>query len=143
MKLTFRPLIAPDDWLKIQAVLPALWVEDTAGIVAIDENGILVGASLMDNWTHNSVQMHFMITSPLVLKHGFIEASFDIVFNEMNLNYVYGMVPGDNEKAIRLNKHMGFTEKMRLEEGWAVGVDYICMELKRENCRYLPVRKVA
>ena len=143
MKLTFRPLIAPDDWRKIQEVLPALWVEDTAGIVAIDENGILVGASLMDNWTNNSVQMHFMITSPLVLKHGFIEASFDIVFNEMNLNYVYGMVPGDNEKAIRLNKHMGFTEKMRLEEGWAVGVDYVCMELKRENCRYLPVRKVA
>ncbi len=143
MKLTFRMLQMPDDWPAIQEVLPVLWVEDTTGLVAIDHEGTLVGAALMDNWTNNSVQMHFLTKSAMVLKHGFIEAAFDIVFNEVGMKYVYGMVPGDNEKALKLNKHMGFTEKTRLENGWADGVDYIVMELKRENCRYLPARKVA
>ena len=143
MKLDFLPLVPPRDWATIQAALPVLWVEDTTGLVAIDEGGTLVGAVLMDNWTHNSVQMHLFVKSPLVLKYGFIEAAFDFVFNEMHVQYVYGMVPGDNAKAVRLNEHMGFTEKIRLENGWAEGCDYIVMELKKENCRYLPAREAA
>jgi len=97
----------------------------------------------MDNWTNNSVQMHLLVKSPLVLKYGFIEAAYDLVFNEIGVEYVYGMVPGDNERAVKLNEHMGFTEKIRLENGWAEGCDYIVMELKKENCRYLPVREAA
>jgi len=143
VKLNIRPLVPSRDWAVIQADLPVLWVEDTMGLVAIDEGGTLVGAALMDNWTHNSVQMHLFIKTPLVLRYGFIEAAFDFVFIEAGVEYIYGMVPGDNTKAVKLNKHMGFTEKIRLENGWAEGCDYIVMELKKENCRYLPVREAA
>ena len=47
------------------------------------------------------------------------------------------MVPGDNEKALKFNEHLGFTIKMRLEDAWDDGVDYVVMELKKENCPYL------
>ena len=39
--------------------------------------------------------------------------------------------------------HLGFTEKLRLEDAWADGVDYVVMELKKENCRYLPQEEAA
>ena len=57
--------------------------------------------------------------------------------------FIYGMVPGDNAKAIKINEHIGFTVKMRLEDAWADGIDYVVMELKKENCRYLPKVKAA
>jgi hypothetical protein len=32
---------------------------------------------------------------------------------------------------------MGFTLKARLEEAFEVGVDYLLMEMKRNNCSYV------
>jgi RimJ/RimL family protein N-acetyltransferase len=50
---------------------------------------------------------------------------------------MYGLVPANNEKALRLNKKMGFTEAIRLKEAYTAGVDYVLMELRKENCKYL------
>jgi hypothetical protein len=65
------------------------------------------------------------------------------MFNEVGVSKVYGQVPSDRLKALKFNKHIGFTEKFRLEEAHAPGVDYIIMELTRENCMNLPIIKEA
>lgn len=139
MKLAFREFSGVHDWGWCCEQVPILRVEDTAGIMAIDEDtDTTVGACIMDNWTANSVQTHFMITSPMVLKHGFIQIMFDFVFNHHGKKYMYGLVPGNNEKALKLNAHMGFTEKCRMPEAFAENVDYVLMELTKQNCKYLP-----
>ena len=143
MKLTFRPLCGETDWAYVQEHAGVLRVADTMGFVWEDELGGLVGAAIMDNWTDNSVHMHQVMTSLEVLKQDGHREVFDFVFNEMGRKYIYGMVPGDNEKAIKVNLTMGFTEKVRLVEAWADGVDWIMFEMAKENCRYLPVREVA
>lgn len=144
MKLYCRAMHGPTDWGWINQQVEILRVEDTAGIVGIDLNkNETVAACVMDNWTNNSVQCHFMVANKMALRHGFLQECLDYIFNVCDKKYIYGMVPGNNEKAIKLNKHMGFTEKVRLKEAFADGVDYIVMEMKRENCKYLPVQEVA
>lgn len=144
MKVVFRAFYGPSDWGWVNQQVAILRVEDTCGIMAVDDEADeTVGACIMDNWTKNSVQCHFMVSSPMVLRHGFLEECFDFLFNECGMQYIYGLVPGDNEKALRLNAHMGFTERVRLKDAFADGVDYVLMELKRENCRYVPVVEVA
>jgi len=59
------------------------------------------------------------------------------MFRTMGVARIYGLVPANNEKAVKLNTHMGFTLKSRLEEAYEVGVDYLLMEMKRENCGFL------
>jgi len=138
MKVNFRSFNGEYDWGWVNQQVPILRVEDTCGIMAIDEQtNETIGACIMDNWTPNSVQCHFMITSPMVLKHGFLEECFDFLFNESGKQYIYGLIPSDNMKAQKLNKHMGFTEKLRMPDAFADGIDYLVYELKRENCKYL------
>lgn len=139
MKPYFRALYGPVDWGWVNKQVPVLQVEDTRGIVMLDlENNETVAACILDNLTDNSVQAHFMVTKPIAFKHGLLQECFDYIFNVLGVKYVYGLVPGDNVKALKLNKHMGFTEKVRLPEAFKNGVDYVLMELKKEECKYLP-----
>ena len=144
MNIEFRTFHGPSDWGWIQKQVPIVRCEDTTGIMAIDlDKNETVGACIMDNWTQNSVQCHFMLTNPLVLRHQFLECCCDFVFNRSNVARVYALVPANIEKAIKLNLHMGFTIKSRLEEAFEVGVDYLLMEWKRENCKFIEQDKAA
>ena len=141
MKLEFRAFVGEWDWGFINSIIGIKQCEDTGGIMAIDSlTNTTVGACVMDNWTQNSVQCHFMITSPMVLKHQFLDCCFDYMFNTVGVNRVYGLVPANNEKAVKLNTHMGFTIKARLDEAYEVGVDYLVMEMTRENCPFLQAK---
>jgi len=138
MKVEFRSFNGAEDWAWCNKHVGIIQTSDTSGIMAVDtEKKEIVAAALMDNWTTNSAQCHFIITNPMVLRHKFLECVSNFLFIEKGLAVIYGFIPGDNKKAVRLNKHMGFTVKATLEDGFAVGVDYIFMEGKRENCRYI------
>jgi hypothetical protein len=133
-----------EDWGWINKKLPILWVEDTCGLVCADEEtGIPIAACVMDNWTDNSVQCHLLILRKAAIRGGFLHYCFDFIFNHKDKKYIYGLVPGDNTAALRLNKHLGFTEKCRMENAFKDGVDYVIMELKREACKHLIVQEAA
>ena len=139
MKPFCRTLDVRSDWSWINQQVPILMVEDTTGIIMLDQDSKKpVAACVLDNITDNSVQAHFMVTTPLVFKHGLLELCFGFIFDVLEVNYVYGLVPGDNEKAISFNKRLGFNEKARLPEAFKPGVDYLLMELKKQNCNFLP-----
>ena len=139
MRVAFRAFHGPSDWAWIKSQINPLQVEDTSGIIAINaDTGAHVGACVLDNWTYNSVQAHFTVTSSMVLRHGFLQECVNYVFNVAGKSAVYGFVPASNTKAIKLNTHMGFTEVFRIPEGFGEGVDYIAMQMLKENCRVLP-----
>jgi hypothetical protein len=144
MKMGIRFFDGQTDWAWVQEQVGILRVEDTGGMIGYDEDtGEILAACMWDNWTANSVQCHFMTTNPIVFKHGFAQEVFDYIFHYKERKFIYGMVPGDNEKALKINEHFGFTEKMRLPDAWADGIDYVVVELKKENCRYLPQEAAA
>ncbi len=139
MKVYFRAFDGPSDWGWVLQQLSILRVEDTSGIMAIDEEtNSTVGAVVFDNWTPNSVQAHIIVTKVMLLRHGFLEETADYVFNVCDRKYMYGMVTSDNDNALRIDKRIGFTEVLRLPNAYDEGVDYVVMELKKENCNFLP-----
>ena len=79
----------------------------------------------------------------MVLRHQFLDCCFDFMFNHQKVARIYGLVPSNNQKAVKFNKHLGFTVKATLEEAFEVGVDYLLMELKRENCSFIQKIKEA
>lgn len=144
MNIEFRKLHGPSDWGWVNTQVPIVRCEDTTGIMAIDlATNTTVGACVMDNWTQNSVQCHFMITTPLVLKHGFLDCCADFIYRDCGMSTIYSLVPANNVKSVKITTHMGFTEKARLEEAYEEGIDYLLMEMKRENCIFLHKREAA
>ena len=138
MKLRIAAL-SPNDWEWVCEQVPILLVEDTSGLVGFDdETGERVCAAVFDNWTNTSVQTHMMLTNPMALRHGFMEFCTDFMFNDQGKKVAYGLVPSDKEKAIKFNNHLGFSEVMRFEDGYDDGIDYIVMEMKQADCKYLP-----
>lgn len=122
-------------WREFNKHVRVLRVEDSHGIVAV-RGDRFVGGAVYDNCYKNSTQAHICILEPLIIRSGFLELVYRLGFGP-DREYAYGQVLSDNEKAIKLNKHMGFTEKCRFEDAYAPGIDVIFMEMKRENCRYL------
>ena len=144
MNIGYRPFAGPLDWAWINHQVGIKWCEDTDAIMAVDmDTSSILGACIMDNWTANSVQCHFMITNPMVLKQKFLECCFEFIFNISGVERIYGLVPANNTKAIKFNTHLGFTIKARMEEAFEKGVDYILMELKQKNCLHLPKHEQA
>jgi RimJ/RimL family protein N-acetyltransferase len=144
MNIEYRMFNGAKDWGWCNQQVGIKRCEDTNGIMAIDAGtDTPIGACIMDNWTANSVQCHFMLTNPVALKHKFLELCFEYMFIVEGVERVYGLVPANNEKAVKFNTHIGFTEKARMEEAYEKGVDYLLMELKQENCLHLPKQKKA
>lgn len=139
MKYYVRQFHGHLDWGWVNEQIPILRVEDTSGIMCIDlDTNTTVAAMIFDNVTPTSVQCHFMVSDAMALRHGFHKDCADLVFNHLGKRTIYGLVPADNVAAIKINKHIGFSVKCVLEDGFKVGVDYLLMELKREDCKYLP-----
>lgn len=134
MNVVFLPLDVERDWHWVTKELPVALCEGVKGIVAVDtDTNAPVGVAVMDSWTYTTVQVHFAVMRPMVLKHGFLEEIADYVFNVCSKIKMIGLVPADNEKALKLDKHIGFKELYRLKDGYDFGVDYVIMELTRAD----------
>mgnify|MGYP000250560160 CR=1 FL=1 len=135
MNVIFRLMNGPTDWPWIIERIPVKRVEDTCGMVAVDEDtGEIKGAVVFDNFTHNSAQVSIATATPMVMRYGFLEEACDMLFEHFGKDYMYSFVRDDNDKALKLNKHLGFKEKTRMKDAYRPGVDYIIMELHKDNC---------
>jgi len=129
--------LKPDDWSLIPDEARPRQCADTRGLVAFSDKGKLLAAAVLDSWTGNSCMLHIFIGNPFVLKHGFQEELFDYVFNTCGCGIILGTTPADNAKALKLNKHIGFTEIFRIPDGYAVGVDFVVTMLRKEDCKWI------
>jgi len=120
-------------WLKehVKCVL----CEDTKGIVA-ERDGVIVAMYVLDSWSHNSVQCHHAVLDPLAFKHGIHIEVVRYVFGVCGRKLIIGLTPANNAKAVRIAKHLGFTEHTRIPDAYDVGVDYIIFRMTAEECPY-------
>ena len=96
----------------------------------------LVGAVGFDNWSSSSVEMHCAgegrwITRELIYK------SFTYPFVRGGVEVVIGRVGGDNAKALKLNRHLGFVEQCRIPNAWEDGHDMVIMAMQKADCKWL------
>lgn len=135
--MKFRPLDYHRDWQWVQINLPIAWTSDTKGIVAENEEGERLGAAICDQWTWTSVTVHQIILAPMILRHGFFEEVAEYVYVHADRAIMYGLVPSDNKRALKLNKNIGFTEVARLKDAVNFGIDMVILELRKNDCRFL------
>lgn len=126
--------ITPEFYPWLREALDPVICDDTNGIVAYcpDTNEILACA-VMDNWTKRSCQIHVWIGNPIAIRHGFINETLEYIFLTCDRKTIFGLTPGDNKKAIKFNKHVGFREVFRLPEAYDEGVDYILFQLNKDE----------
>lgn len=138
MDVGFRTLRLSSDWSWVRQRTGAILTEDTTGIVAMDKaTGRVLAAVVLDTWSGSSVQAHIVIERPIVLRHGLFELVSDYVYRQAGCLTIAGVVPADNEKALKLDRHLGFKEVGRIHDGYAPGVDSVIMEMRRSDCRFL------
>lgn len=110
----------------------------TTGFRAIEavEGDRILAMVGYDHWTRKSVEMHVAIDDvraalPIRLP------AFSYPFEEIGLDVVWGRVRSDNERALRLDRALGFREVFR-GVGWVDrGVDAVIMEMRRGECRWI------
>jgi ribosomal protein S18 acetylase RimI-like enzyme len=133
----------PNHWDEICQIMPLVRQEDTRGIASIDpESGELWGAVVCEDWTVTTVSCHIVINKPRAFRDGLHTELTDYVFNQAGRIKIMGLVPADNDRALKLNRHLGFSELFRIEDGYDWGIDYVVMELKKEDCPYWTPREI-
>ena len=137
MNMRMRQFHGPSDWGWVQQHVPLLRVQDTCGIIAIDEDkDETVGAFIVDNILNNSVNVTLIITNSMILRHGFMHECCDWIFGGLGKDYAYSMVAETNVKAIRINKRSGGEVIARIKEGFKPGVDFLVYEFQKSRCPF-------
>ena len=134
--ISILPMSRQEEWDFLKQRAECVLCSDTKGIVAY-KDGEIVGAVAMDTWSHNSCHIHIAVEDMLIFKHQFPEEVFHYIFNECDKGVIVGITPANNARALRFIKHIGFVEVFRLKDGFEVGVDFVCTEYRKENCRYI------
>jgi RimJ/RimL family protein N-acetyltransferase len=136
--IVFKPMTTQEEWQWMKDRTALLFCEDTQGIVAYRETGKIAAICIFDTWTPSSVNVHLSIDDPLAIKHGLFTEVAVHGYIRGGKRRFFGLVPANNEKAIRLNKKIGFHEVTRVPDALDDGVDYIVMRLNKEDCKWLP-----
>jgi RimJ/RimL family protein N-acetyltransferase len=121
-------------WAK--AKTHAIICEDTQGIMAYDGDKF-VACAIFDSFTVDACNVHWAIDNPFVLRRGFLTAICDYLFNVRGRERIFGLIPSDNKKALKLDAHIGMEEVARIPDAFAKGVDYIVMRMDKSDCRWL------
>jgi hypothetical protein len=137
MTIYFKPLTEQAEWEWIWERAHPLQCKDTQGLVAHDEKGIIQAIVIYDSWTPDSCQVHFAIDNPMVIRRGFLNEGFGHAFNTCGRKRIFGLIPANNDRAHKLDLHIGFREVARIPHGYSQDVDYIVVGMEKEDCRWL------
>jgi len=64
-------------------------------------------------------------------------AAFDYPFNQTKCIQVFATVPDDNQRAMKLDCHLGFTQMAYIKDGWTEGVGLSILTMHKSECRWL------
>lgn len=121
---------------------PALGVTFDPGAHAIglgSEDGRRVRAvSIFERFTEGECHIHLWTDgSGHALSMNFLRCSFWYPFVELKLRRLTGLVPSNNEKALRLDMKLGFKEEGRMREALP-DCDIVVLGMLRRECRFIP-----
>lgn len=94
----------------------------------------LVSGVVYDMHNGRSICMHVATLGPMT--RGFIRTAFDYPFNQLGLSKVIGLVDSTNEKALKLDKHLGFVQEACIKDAAKDG-DLLILTMTRQQCRWI------
>ena len=67
----------------------------------------------------------------------FIAKTFDYPFVQLGMEHLFAPVAQTNAKALRFDRHMGFTEFGRIKDGYERGIDMIVLTMSKKDCKWI------
>ena len=87
-------------------------------------------------YTGSSVQMIAARFTKQPLSRGFFRAIFDYPFNNLGCKKVLALVRSRNDRALRLDLHLGFRVEAVITD-WYPGDDQVILAMTKDQCRWL------
>lgn len=105
-------------------------------IVALDDAGRVRGAIGFDSWTESGVQAHMAVDTPIAWRH-LLGPAFAYPFKECDKSVISGCIAASNLRSLQMASHLGFEYVGRIQDGHAVGDDWVVIQMHRSRCRWL------
>lgn len=110
---------------------------DFRGIKYVENDEVLAVIGY-DHWTPAAVQMHIWCGDMRAFKDKtLLRAAFEYPFEQAKKVVALAVTPADNVASLKFSDWMGFKEIGRVKDGWAVGVDMIVKEIRKDACPWL------
>jgi len=100
------------------------------------KNGELVAGIVMNNYNGANATCHIAISKPTKLLKPLFTTFCNYAFVQCGMKRLTGMVPTNEPKIIKFDKHLGFEEDCILKDG-ADGADMMLLVLWPDKCRWL------
>lgn len=110
-----------------------------AKAIGLERDGVIVAVTVYDCFSEVECNVHLASDGTRRwLNKAFLFAGFSYPFIQCGFLSMTGIVPADNEDALRFDKHIGWEVVGTRHKAMQGGKDVILMEMLRENCRWLP-----
>lgn len=126
------------------------WVADKIGCdrnwgafeaIGIEQDGAIIAGVVIDGYTKNArCSIHCAGDGKRWLNREFLSVVFRYVFVQAACRVVVSTVNSENEASMKFTAHLGFEEQCRVEGGSPEG-DLVIFAMRRENCRWLVLKK--
>ena len=142
----------PDDMKKTRLIygeedrlLP--WAEERIGTkfrkdaytLGLEKRGALVAVVVYDNFSDTDCCMHIASDgSRAWMNKELLVSAFAYPFIQLGYQRVTGLVPAENEIAIRFDEHLGFVKEGYHPLAGKNGGDLVSLGLLKKNCRFIP-----
>lgn len=141
--IQYRLLDIQTDWPLVAKFVSPILCADTCGIMAHNERGEFKACAVFDSFTVSACNVHMGISSPVVLRHGFLPLVADFVFNYRSRARIFGLTPEDNSKALKFNEHIGMQYVTTIPDAYADGVGYVITRMDKATSPWLAQQREA
>lgn len=132
------PITKDSEWAWFKAQTSTIMCEDTQGLVVYGDTDEIQAMAVFDSFTVDSCTVHWAVANPMVLRNGFLQEIARHLFVTCGRTRIFGLVPSNNEKALKFDLHVGMREVARIPDAVRTGVDYIVLCMTKQECRWLP-----
>jgi RimJ/RimL family protein N-acetyltransferase len=98
-------------------------------------NGELVSGIVLTDFTDSNASAHIAVSKPTKFLPELVAHTVLYAFGQLGLRRLTGFVEAGNEKALRLNRNIGFVEEGVMRQAGTGGQDVIVLVLWPENYR--------
>jgi L-amino acid N-acyltransferase YncA len=121
------------DWVANRVGQTTSWGDFYA--MGAEKKGELAAGVVLNNFTPCSATVHLAVSTPTKSLSELLDHAFLYAFTTCGLRRLTGLVESNNEKSLKIIKHLGFYEEGVMREAGTDGQDIIVLVLWPENYR--------
>lgn len=123
------------------------WAQERAGVtfrddaktIGLERDGEIVAVVVFDSFGETDACMHIASDGTRAwMNKSLLIHAFSYPFVQLGLLRLTGLVPADNEVALKFDEHIGFVREGYHPKAEPGGKDLVSLGLLRENCRFIP-----